>query len=78
VIRYQAAAIVPTGCDSRATNKDMAIENPDYWRARAEEARRRSEQVHDSIAKMLETADSYERIAKAYERMVITTQPGGR
>jgi hypothetical protein len=68
------------GADSLTTNEDMAIENPNYWRARAEEARRRSEQVDDSIAKalMLQTADSYERIAKAYERMVIIRQPGGR
>jgi hypothetical protein len=43
--------------------------SPDYWRARAEEARTRSEQVSDSVTKalILETADSYERIAKAYE-----------
>ena len=48
---------------------DHLIGNPDYWRKRAEEARTRSEQVFDSITKalILETANSYERIAKAYE-----------
>lgn len=48
----------------------MPIESPDYWHARAEETRRRSERTHDSITKalMLATADSYERIAQAYER----------
>ena len=70
-----AVATVPTRMQSRATNNDMATESLDYWRARAEEARRRSEQVDDSITKalMLETADSYERIAKAYERMAISS-----
>jgi hypothetical protein len=46
------------------------IENPDYWRKRAEEARTRSEEVRDAIAKalILESADSYERMANAYQR----------
>ena len=58
---------------SRAINavcgQDIRVENADYWRARAEEARRRSEQVLDSITKalLLEIADTHERIAKAYE-----------
>jgi hypothetical protein len=45
---------------------------------RAEEARRRSERMHDSITEglLLEIADSYERIAKAYEVTVSIEQPG--
>jgi hypothetical protein len=60
-----------------SVDDDMPIESPDYWRARAEEARRRSEQMHDSITKglLLEIADSYERIAKAYEVTVSIEQP---
>jgi len=67
---------------SRATNAavddDMPIESPEYWRQRAVEARTRSEHMLDSITKalMLEIADSYERIAKAYEeRTVLLEQP---
>ena len=47
----------------------VSYENPDYWRRRTEEARRRSEQVVDSVTRalLLDIADSYERIAKAYE-----------
>jgi hypothetical protein len=59
---------------------EMPIENPNYWRIRAEEARSLSEQMLDSITKalMLEIADTYERIAKAYEeqeRPVLLEQP---
>jgi hypothetical protein len=70
---------------SRATNAavddDMPIESPEYWRQRAEEARTRSEQVLDSTTKalLLEIADSYERIAKAYEEQPVRIeQPRGR
>ena len=47
----------------------IPVENPNYWRARAEEARRRSEQIQDSITRalLLEIAETYERIAKAYD-----------
>lgn len=50
------------------------IGNPDYWRKRAEEARTRSERVGDSITKALiwETADAYERMAKACEEQPST------
>jgi hypothetical protein len=50
------------------------IENPEYWRQRAKEARTRSERVGDSITKalILETADSYERMAKACEEQPST------
>ena len=53
---------------------DVPIETPDYWRKRAEEARTRSEQVRDSITKalILETAESYERMAKAHEEQPST------
>jgi len=57
---------------------DMPIESPEYWRQRAVEARTRSEHMLDSITKalMLEIADSYERIAKAYEEQtVLLEQP---
>ena len=49
----------------------IPVENPDYWRRRAEETRRRAEHMLDSITKglMLEVAESYERIAKAYEAL---------
>jgi hypothetical protein len=44
------------------------IENPDFWRKRAEEARTLSEQMLDAYTKvlMLGIADSYERIAQSY------------
>ena len=47
----------------------IPVENPEYWRARAEENRRRSEQVRDKVTKalLLKIADTYERIAKNYE-----------
>ena len=61
-----------------AVDDDMPIESPEYWRQRSVEARTRSEHMLDSITKalMLEIADSYERIAKAYEeRTVLLEQP---
>jgi len=55
-------------------------ENPDHWRKRAEEARRRSEQTQDSITKalLLEIAGTYERLAKAYEKQPSTFPPHDR
>jgi len=45
------------------------IENSDFWRKRAEEARTLSEQMLDAYTKvlMLGIADSYERIAQSYD-----------
>jgi hypothetical protein len=50
---------------------DVDVEEPEYWRKRAEEARNVSEQMHDTHAKalMVETAQTYERIADQYERV---------
>lgn len=67
------------GRGPRATNADMDedrppnIESPDYWRTRAEEARTISEQMRDSQTKalMLGIAETYERIAEAYEGNVL-------
>jgi hypothetical protein len=52
----------------------IPVENPNYWRARAEEARRHSEQIQDSITRalLLEIAETYERIAKAYDEQPST------
>jgi hypothetical protein len=49
---------------------DVDVEDPEYWRSRAEEARNTSQQMHDAHAKALmsETAETYERIAEQYER----------
>jgi len=50
---------------------DVDVEDPDYWRKRAEEARNLSEQMHDTHAKALmsETAETYQRIADQYEQV---------
>jgi hypothetical protein len=61
---------------SRATNAavdDIAIEDPEYWCGRAEEVRTLSEQTLDSHTKalLLRIAETYERIAKAYEANVL-------
>jgi hypothetical protein len=48
------------------------IDNPEHWRARAEEARVLAEQIDDPGAKqtMLRIAESYERLAeRAAERL---------
>ena len=52
------------------------IESLDYWRQRAEEARTFSEQMRDSQTKalMLGIAETYERIAKAYETSVLIAE----
>ena len=71
-----------TGMRSRATNAavgddDIAIEDPEYWHGRAEEARTLSEQMLDSYTKalLLRVAETYERIAKAYEANVLIDEP---
>jgi hypothetical protein len=48
---------------------DDPLENSDYWRKRAEEARTMSERMLDSYTKvlMLGIAESYEQIAKSYD-----------
>jgi hypothetical protein len=53
----------------------IPVENPAYWRRRAEEARTRAEHMLDGITKglMLEIAESYERIAKSYEEQRAST-----
>ena len=72
-VRCQKASTEQAGMPSWATiaavAKHIPVESPNYWRRRAEEARRRSEQVLDSITRalLLEVAESYERIAKTYE-----------
>jgi len=45
------------------------INEPDHWRARAEEARNLANQMHDSESKdaMLRIAQDYERLAKRAE-----------
>jgi hypothetical protein len=57
-----------------AVAENMPVESPAYWRRRAEAARTRAEHALDGITKglMLEIADSYERIAKAYEELLPT------
>jgi hypothetical protein len=51
---------------------ELPIDEPDYWRRGAEETRILSEQMRDNQTKglMLEIADTYERIAKAYDQPV--------
>jgi hypothetical protein len=53
------------------------IENADFWRNRAEEARVMSERMVDAYTKflMLGIADTYERIAKSYDLIAIFEQP---
>lgn len=49
-----------------------AVHSPDYWQERAEEARARSEDMLDNHTKalMLGIADTYEHIARAYEKII--------
>ena len=56
------------GCLNAAMAGDPPVENSDFWRKRAEEARTLSEQMLDAYTKvlMLGIADSYERIAQSY------------
>jgi hypothetical protein len=48
---------------------DPPVENSDYWRKRAEEARTMAERMLDAYTKvlMLGIAESYERIAVSYD-----------
>jgi hypothetical protein len=67
--------------NNTVVDDDMPIESPNYWRIRGEEARALSEQMLDSTTKalMLEIADTYERIAKAYEEQIVRLeQPRGK
>lgn len=45
---------------------ESLVDNPEYWRKRAEEARTLAEQMRDPQTKalMLGVAESYEKIAK--------------
>ena len=45
--------------------KQLPINDPEYWRERAEEARRIAEQLADAFSKqtMLEIAKSYDNLA---------------
>ena len=45
---------------------EALVDNPEYWRKRAEEARTLAEQMRDPHTKalMLGVAESYEKIAK--------------
>ena len=49
--------------------KQLPINDPAYWRERAEEARRIAEQLADAVAKdmMLDIARSYDNLAKIAE-----------
>ena len=49
--------------------KQLPINDPAYWRERAEEARRIAEQLADAVAKdmMLDVARSYDKLAKIAE-----------
>jgi hypothetical protein len=51
---------------------ELPIEDPGYWRQRAEEARALSEQAHDNRTKalLLDIAETYDRIAKAYDQSI--------
>ena len=53
------------------------LDNPDFWRARAEEARAQAEQMRDHDAKraLLGIADVYERLAKGAEEYMKRTKP---
>ena len=48
----------------------VPINDPKYWRDRAEETRTRAEQMHDpnSRRRMLRIAEDYEELAKRAER----------
>jgi hypothetical protein len=50
--------------------KKLPINDPAYWRERADEARRSAEQLADAVAKqtMLEIANSYDNLAVLRER----------
>ena len=66
---WRLCCVSPKGEHRTDGDAFVSYENPDYWRRRAEETRTRAEHMLDGITKglMLEVAESYERIAKAYE-----------
>ena len=53
------------------------INEPDHWRARAEEARILANQMNDAEAKvaMLRIAEEYERLAQRAEARALGRQP---
>jgi hypothetical protein len=53
------------------------VENSDFWRNRAEEARTMAERMLDAYTKllMLGIAESYERIAASYDLIASVEQP---
>ena len=57
------------GCLNAVMADDLPVENSDYWRKRAEEARTMAERMLDAYTKvlMLGIAESYERIAANYD-----------
>jgi hypothetical protein len=64
---------MPKGEHRTAVAEHIPVENPAYWRRRAEEARTRAESRWDTKGLMLEIAESYERIAKSYEEQRAST-----
>jgi hypothetical protein len=65
---------MPKGEQRTGVAEHIPVENPAYWRRRAEEARTRAEHMLDGInGLMLEIAESYERIAKSYEEQRAST-----
>ena len=56
--------------------KQLPINDPEYWRERAEEARRIAEQLADAFSKqtMLEIAKSYDNLA-ALTRTSVVSKP---
>lgn len=62
-------------------NEDLPpdIESPDYWHQRAEEVRTLSAQMRESQTKalVLSIAETYERLAKAYETNVLIDENPG-
>jgi hypothetical protein len=60
--RWRKEVIVPS---------PSGLYDPDYWRRRAEEARSLAEGMHDSHTRilMIGIAESYEQIAKSYDRL---------
>jgi len=65
------------GCLNAAMAGDPPVENSDFWRKRAEEARTLSERMVDAYTKvlMLGIAETYERIAASYDLIANFEQP---
>jgi hypothetical protein len=53
------------------------LDNPDFWRARADEARAQAEQMRDYSAKqtLLGIPNLYEKLAKDAEAYIKVTKP---